>query len=149
MFAQVRIPILAVSLELYDDKTHTANDRVLQKQWFDEKPGTFGAMVRGKRVLVVDEVDDSRTTLQYAIEELKRCNSPAAIAVLVVHNKMKPKKGVLPDDVVYIAGENVPNAWNCCRSTPRPSSLGTQHLHPSFTRYIHFLDAFRRVRDDR
>ena len=31
---------------------------------FDETPGTFGAGVRGKRVLIVDEVDDTRTTLQ-------------------------------------------------------------------------------------
>jgi hypothetical protein len=30
-----------------------------------------------------------------------------------VHNKLKPKKGVLPDDVTYIVGENVPNVWNC------------------------------------
>jgi hypoxanthine phosphoribosyltransferase len=37
---------------------------VQQKQWFDETPGTFGAGVRGKRVLIVDEVDDTRATLQ-------------------------------------------------------------------------------------
>ena len=70
-------------------------------------------MVRGKRVLVVDEVDDTRKTLQYAVEELRRSNSPAAVAVVVVHNKLKPKRGVLPDDVLYIAGENVREVWNC------------------------------------
>ena len=110
---EVKKPILAVSLELYDDATKTANDKVLRKQWFDETPGTFGALVRGKRVLVIDEVDDTRATLQYAVEELKRINEPAAIGVFVVHNKLKPKKGVLPADVTYIAGEDVPNAWNC------------------------------------
>ena len=91
----------------------TANATVLRKQWFDETPGTFGALVRGKRVLIVDEVDDTRATLQYAVEELKKSNAPAAIGVLVVHNKLKPKKGTLPADVTYIAGEHVPNAWNC------------------------------------
>ena len=45
--------------------------------------------------------------------ELKKSNAPAAIGVLVVHNKLKPKKGTLPADVTYIAGEHVPNAWNC------------------------------------
>ena len=110
---EVKKPILAVSLELYDDATKTANATVLRKQWFDETPGTFGALVRGKRVLIVDEVDDTRATLQYAVEELKKTNAPAAIGVLVVHNKLKPKKGTLPPDVTYIAGENVPNAWNC------------------------------------
>ena len=111
--AQVKKPILAVSLELYDDATKTANTTVLLKQWFDEQPGTFGALVRGKRVLIVDEVDDTRATLQYAVEEIKKRNEPAAIGVLVVHNKLKPKKGVLPDDITYIAGEDVPNVWNC------------------------------------
>lgn len=110
---KVKKPILAVSLELYDDATKTANATVLRKQWFDETPGTFGALVRGKRVLIVDEVDDTRATLQYAVEELKKHNAPAAIGVLVVHNKLKPKKGVLPEDITYIAGEYVPNCWNC------------------------------------
>ncbi|KAJ1448893.1 phosphoribosyltransferase-like protein [Pelagophyceae sp. CCMP2097] len=110
---QVKVPIVAISLELYDDATCTANTRVLLKQWFGEEPGTFGALVRGKRVLVVDEVDDTRATLQYAIEELRARNAPAAVAVLVVHNKLKEKKGTLADDVVYIAGEDVPDNWNC------------------------------------
>ncbi len=39
-----------MSLELYDDATHTANTQVLRKQWFDETLGTFGALVCGKRV---------------------------------------------------------------------------------------------------
>merc|ERR1719399_1616314 len=110
---EVKVPILAISLELYDDATKTANDRVLRKQWFDETPGTFGALVRGKRVLIVDEVDDTRTTLEYAVAELRKTNAPAAVGVLVVHNKLKEKKGTLPDDVTYISGEDVPNAWNC------------------------------------
>lgn len=80
---------------------------------FTATHAAFGALVRGKRVLIIDEVDDTRATLQYAVEELKKTNNPAAVGVLVVHNKLKPKKGTLPDDVTYIAGEHVPNAWNC------------------------------------
>mmetsp|Transcript_6997 Transcript_6997/g.8462 ORF Transcript_6997/g.8462 Transcript_6997/m.8462 type:complete len:233 (-) Transcript_6997:383-1081(-) len=110
---EVKVPILAISLELYDDRTHTANTNVLRKQWFTEEPGTFGALVRGQRVLIVDEVDDTRTTLEYAVKELERTNSPAAIGILVVHNKLKPKKGKLPSYVHYIVGEDVPDAWNC------------------------------------
>ena len=81
-------------------------------QWFDETSGV-GRLVRGKRVLVVDEVDDTRTTLQYCCEELMRTNRPAAIAVAVVHNKLKEKKGALPKSVEYMAGADVPNCWNC------------------------------------
>ncbi|CAE8589344.1 unnamed protein product [Polarella glacialis] len=67
---EVKIPILAVSLELYDDATKTANKHVLKKQWFDETSGV-GNTVRGRRVLAVDEVDDTRATLEYCIRELQ------------------------------------------------------------------------------
>lgn len=109
---EINIPILAVSLELYDDATKTARTQVVKKQWFDETSGV-GQMVRGKRVLIVDEVDDSRKTLEYCVKELQMTNSPAAVAVAVVHNKLKDKKGTLPEGVAYFAGEDVPNMWNC------------------------------------
>lgn len=83
------------------------------RQWFDETEGTFGALVRGKRVLIVDEVDDSRATLQYACEELLRRNSPAEICAFVVHNKMREKKGVLPPGVRYVAAAEVADHWIC------------------------------------
>lgn len=109
---ELKIPILAVSLELYDDTTNTARKEVKKVQWFDETSGV-GALVRGQKVLIVDEVDDSRTTLQYCVEELMKTNAPAKVAVCVVHNKLKAKRGVLPDDVVYMAGEHVADKWNC------------------------------------
>ena len=108
----LKIPILAVSLELYDDSTNTMNSEVKIVQWFDETSGV-GKSVRGKRVLVVDEVDDSRTTLAACVATLQKTNAPSAICVAVVHNKDKPKKGVLPNDVLYLAGDFIPNAW-CC-----------------------------------
>ena len=40
-----------------------------------------------------------------------RTNAPAAIAVAVVHNKLKPKDAELPPGVVYMAGEDVPPKW--------------------------------------
>ena len=104
-------PILAISLELYEDSTNTMRKEVMKNQWFSSTSG-LGSKVKGGRVLVVDEVDDSRTTLQYAVETLIRTNSPSSIAVLVVHNKLKLKKGALPKDVVYISGEDVEDHWN-------------------------------------
>jgi hypoxanthine phosphoribosyltransferase len=102
----IKVPILAVSLELYDDNTCTMRSKVEKRQWFDEST-SLGKLVRDGRVLVVDEVDDTRTTLQYCVEELMATNSPAAVAVAVVHNKLKPKKGRLPAHVQYFAGEDV------------------------------------------
>lgn len=109
---ELKIPILAVSLELYDDATKTANTRVVKKQWFDETSGV-GKMVRGHRVLIVDEVDDTRATLEYCVKELQETNAPAATAVVVVHNKLKNKKGTIPEGVEYFAGEDVEDKWNC------------------------------------
>lgn len=42
-----------------------------------------------------------------------RTNAPSHIACAVVHNKLKKKDAELPDGVVYMAGEDVPNKWNC------------------------------------
>eukprot|EP00277_Geminigera_cryophila_P003465 CAMPEP_0179431670 /NCGR_PEP_ID=MMETSP0799-20121207/16503_1 /TAXON_ID=46947 /ORGANISM="Geminigera cryophila, Strain CCMP2564" /LENGTH=227 /DNA_ID=CAMNT_0021208719 /DNA_START=223 /DNA_END=906 /DNA_ORIENTATION=+ len=109
---QVKVPILAVSLELYDDDTNTKNQVVKKVQWFDETSGV-GKQVRGKRVLIMDEVDDTRTTLKYCVEEVMRTNAPSHIAVAVVHNKLKKKEAELPAGVIYMAGEDVPNKWNC------------------------------------
>ena len=109
---ELQIPILAVSLELYDDATNTARSTVKKIQWFDEH-SEVGSKVRDRKVLIVDEVDDTRTTLQYCVEEVLQTNAPSEVAVAVVHNKLKPKKGRLPEGVVYMAGANVADHWNC------------------------------------
>ena len=108
---EIKVPILAVSLELYDDSTNTARTTVVRKQWYDID-SELGKLVKGGRVLIVDEVDDTRATLEYCVKEVQK-DGPSAICVAVVHNKAKPKKGALPDGVVYLAGEEVPNMWNC------------------------------------
>lgn len=101
----LKIPMVAVSLKLYDDKTDTARQQVERLQWLDD------VAVRGKRVLIVDEVDDTRKTLQYCIEELQRLNGPAAVAVAVVHNKVKNKVGKLPEGVQYFSCEDISDVW--------------------------------------
>ena len=111
--AQIRVPILAVSLELYDDTTNTKNHFVRKVQWFDETSGVgkqarpcstidsvrsrctcdapcaarkpaapllrlqSGAQVRNKRVLIMDEVDDTRTTLKCAPSQRRRSSARA------------------------------------------------------------------------
>ena len=56
-------------------------------------------------------MDDTRKTLQYCVEELIKVNKPAAVAVAVVHNKVKKKLGKIPDGVAYFAGEEIPDIW--------------------------------------
>mmetsp|Transcript_36710 Transcript_36710/g.92030 ORF Transcript_36710/g.92030 Transcript_36710/m.92030 type:complete len:179 (+) Transcript_36710:156-692(+) len=103
------IPILAVGLELYDDTTNLPKDRPIKTQWFDETSGV-GKRVRGKRVLVVDEVDDTRTTLQFCVEELAH-HEPADVGVLVLINKRKEKRGVLDEKIRYYAAQEIADRW--------------------------------------
>ena len=65
------------------------------------------------RVLIVDEVDDTRTTLAACVSELRKRHKPSQVGCLVVHNKLKAKRASLPTDVTYIACEEVPDEWNC------------------------------------
>ncbi|MEN6364910.1 MAG: phosphoribosyltransferase [Rectinema sp.] len=99
-------PILAVGIAYYDanDKPTSLPRKV---QWIEEAERKLA----GKRILLVDEVDDSRSTLEYCIRELMR-HHPAEIAVAVLHDKQKVKKGAIPDNVKhYFAGRVVPDIW--------------------------------------
>jgi hypothetical protein len=99
-------PILAVGIAYYD-----AHDKPSQSprklQWIEEAE----RQLAGRNILLVDEVDDSRSTLEYCIRELLR-HHPASIAVAVIHNKNKPKHGEIPREVaLYVAGEELGDLW--------------------------------------
>jgi hypoxanthine phosphoribosyltransferase len=106
----VPAPILAVSVELYAGQRE-AGEEVSVKQWFDAGSGT-GALLAGGRVLVVDDVNDTGTTLEYVTSRLLRENAPAAVAAFVVHDKAKSKIADVPEDVrPYVVGQHTPNVW--------------------------------------
>ena len=70
------IPIQAIGLSLYEslsaDVVEEPGTKVTRTQWLDLSAlGEMGNLV-GKRVLIVDEVDDTRTTLEYAVKELEK-----------------------------------------------------------------------------
>lgn len=100
------LPIYTVGIALYlpDHSTLPSPQKI---QWIDE----VEQKLSGRRVLLVDEVDDSRTTLEYCIRELL-AHGPAALGVAVLHNKQKEKRGVIPQDIAgYWAGEDIPDVW--------------------------------------
>ncbi len=101
-------PILAVGVAYYDaDDKPSSLPRMVQ--WIEEAEKKLA----GKRILLVDEVDDSRTTLEYCVRELLRHN-PAEIAVAVLHNKLKSKQGAIPTEVKrYFAGREIEDRWVC------------------------------------
>ncbi|KAL5492247.1 hypothetical protein ACEPAI_3694 [Sanghuangporus weigelae] len=120
------IPIFAIGLSLYESLPGTTTEQigneVIRTQWL----GPEGAKVLlGRRVLIVDEVDDTRKTLHYACKELKediekeilalpedqREAARADFAIFVVHNKLKEKAAELPPDLPYFPGQEVPDVW--------------------------------------
>lgn len=146
------IPIQAIGLSLYEEVEGVSGEKigteVIRTQWLDTgrsdssaKPGNDAGGLLGKNVLIVDEVDDSRTTLHYAYHELlqdvkKALESytpeeraklpPTRFAIFVVHNKLGPKRADLPviespqdekivdgvsTGVYYYAAETMPPVW--------------------------------------
>lgn len=78
------IPIQAIGLSLYEELpastsgTSTPGDveqlgtKVTRTQWLDlSSLGEMSNLI-GKSILIVDEVDDTRTTLEYAVKELEK-----------------------------------------------------------------------------
>lgn len=70
------IPIQAIGLSLYEslgnDEVEAPGTKVTRTQWLDLTAlGQMENLV-GKRILIVDEVDDTRTTLEYAVKELEK-----------------------------------------------------------------------------
>lgn len=125
------IPIQAIGLSLYEELTggdpvEIPGTKVTRTQWLDLSSLEMNNLI-GKNVLIVDEVDDTRTTLEYAVRELEKDVETARkeqgrtektkFSIFVLHNKDKPKKGHLPADMVednrYIAAVTTPDVWIC------------------------------------
>lgn len=150
------LPIQAIGLSLYEEMPGVTQEQigtqVVRTQWLDAgkreraggedaHPGKNAGGLLGKNVLIVDEVDDSRTTLHYAYTELlkdvrqsiaalreeERAKlPPTRFAIFVVHNKLGPKRAELPilaspaderivdgvsTGVYYYAAETTPPVW--------------------------------------
>jgi len=125
------IPIQAIGLSLYeslgrgDDPEEQPGTKVTRTQWLDLSSLEMGNLI-GKNILIVDEVDDTRTTLEYAVKELEkdvlqaqkhlgREAEKTTFSIFVLHNKDKEKKGKLPDDMIatgrYLAAVTTGDVW--------------------------------------
>ncbi|TIA86356.1 hypothetical protein E3P99_03704 [Wallemia hederae] len=119
------IPIQAIGLSLYEELPNTTVEQVgtevIRTQWLDFSTLGEKSLV-GKKVLIVDEVDDTRKTLSYAVNELQKdvqeqykslpADTPATeFAIFVVHNKLKEKASDIPADVKYFPGAEIDDLW--------------------------------------
>ncbi|KAK5939360.1 hypoxanthine-guanine phosphoribosyltransferase [Knufia obscura] len=125
------IPIQAIGLSLYEQLSdggpvEAPGTKVTRTQWLDLSSLEMANLI-GKHVLIVDEVDDTRTTLEYAVRELEKDVETArkeqgrsektTFSIFVLHNKDKTKKGHLPAEMLendrYIAAVTVGDVWIC------------------------------------
>lgn len=124
------IPIQAIGLSLYEslgtDPVEVPGTKVTRTQWLDLTSLHMGNLI-GKNILIVDEVDDTRTTLEYAVRELEkdvadqaaregRQGEKTTFSIFVLHNKDKQKKGILPESIMngrYLAARTVGDEWIC------------------------------------
>lgn len=126
---QPNVRIMAIILSLYEHVDAIGNQveqigtEVVRTQWIDYNQSKIDLV--GKNVLIIDEVDDTRTTLHYAVSELKKDVAEQAKAkgadpndttfgIFVLHDKQKPKRADLPEDIMnghYYAARLVPDVW--------------------------------------
>ena len=114
------IPIQAIGLSLYeqlgsgpDSEVETPGTKVTRTQWLDLSSLEMANLI-GKNVLIVDEVDDTRTTLETAVKKLGREGEKTNFSIFVLHNKDKAKKGQLPQEILkgrYSAARTVGDVW--------------------------------------
>ncbi|CAF1043706.1 unnamed protein product [Adineta ricciae] len=117
------LPIQTIGLCLYESESN----EIYKTQWIatDLVNDPLAISFSGQRILIIDEVDETRTTLSYAVSELEkdiakqRATSSQEwiepkLGIFVVHNKSVPKRGKLPDEIMtdsYFCGENVGGEW--------------------------------------
>lgn len=108
MRTNMNIPIYVVSFTSYDENNNQL-DTLKTIQWMDF------SQIKDKKILIVDEVDDTRKTLSYIVDKLvtEENINKANLGIFVVHNKIKEK--ILPNKDLnvsyYLSGENVEDLW--------------------------------------
>lgn len=101
----LRKNIYVVGLQRYDDE-NAVRSVPLKIQWIDE----VEKKLSGRKVLVVDEVDDTRVTLAFCLSELLR-HQPAELRVAVLHQKKKAKQASFPDGVRVYQAVEIEDLW--------------------------------------
>lgn len=100
----IDIPIISITVNFYDKENNiTTHPNVIQ--WIDNT----NIDLRSKKILIVDEIDDTRKTLKYIISRLMQQNI-LNFGIAVIHNKIKPKELEF-DNIPYFCAEEIPDKW--------------------------------------
>lgn len=102
------VPILALTISFYDSESHTSSVQPKVIQNIDPE------VIRGKKVLIVDEVDDTRSTLNWIVTNIV-AKGTDDYGIFVVHNKSKNKvvsvEEIMNNSNLYIPCSDTNNLW--------------------------------------
>ena len=95
-------PIISLTIKYYDD-----NDKIMETpniiQWVDRE------LIENKKILIVDEIDDTGKTLDFIINRLKEFN-PKELCLGVIFNKKK-EKAYNFEGIKYFCSEEIDDNW--------------------------------------
>ena len=98
----IDVPIISLTISFYNEKNQIMDiPKILQ--WVDKE------VIKGKNILIVDEVDDTRKTLSYLVDFFYQ--NSKKLGVFVVNNKIKNKVYKIPKDVLYISCKENTDIW--------------------------------------
>ena len=95
-------PIISLTIKYYDE-----NDQIMDSpeiiQWVDRE------LIENKKILIIDEIDDTGKTLDFIINKLKEYN-PNELCLGVIFNKKK-EKAYNFEEIKYFCSEEIDDNW--------------------------------------
>tara|TARA_B100001093_G_C26021998_1_gene674320 strand:- start:26 stop:484 length:459 start_codon:yes stop_codon:yes gene_type:complete len=95
-------PVISVNISYYDSDDNIQSEPQII-QWIDSK------IIENKKILIIDEIDDTGKTISYLINKLQESNV-SELGIGVLHNKLKPKEYNL-NNIKYFCGSEIPDKW--------------------------------------
>jgi len=103
----IDIPIMCINVSHYNGETLERKIKTIQSI---HKNSPEHEAIRNKNVLIVDELDDTRSTLLHVVDLILNLE-PNEVGVGVLHNKIKNKMGEFPESIHYFYSRLIPDKW--------------------------------------
>jgi len=95
-----------IGISYYDENNQRLKEPLITQKLDSDLEGK----IAGTKVLLLDEIDDSRRTLETASKYILGLGA-SELRILVAYLKKSPKTGVLPEGVKVYYGRIIPNCW--------------------------------------
>ena len=99
------IPMISLTINFYDkDNNITETPNIIQM--IDRE------LIKNKKVLIVDEIDDTRKTLGYLLEYFSNNNyNFEELGIFVINNKIKDKLYKINNEIRYYSCIDIDDIW--------------------------------------